>query len=149
MAYKIFTIPFDKSKKAFDTQKLNQFCKENLILDHIIELVNDDVNPYWTVLLEYKEKADQDLKESYNNKLFSNLSTLISEYNITEREVEIIHCVVKGYSNKNAAENLGITESTIKAHLTSIYHKVGAANRIQMLNKLMIPELFNQIGKQH
>jgi DNA-binding NarL/FixJ family response regulator len=37
--------------------------------------------------------------------------------------------VVQGWSNKRIAENLGITEMTVKTHLYRVFRKLGARNR--------------------
>ena len=48
---------------------------------------------------------------------------------ITERELEVLMLIVLGYSNKEIAKTLFITEHTVKAHLTKIYRKLGVTNR--------------------
>lgn len=48
---------------------------------------------------------------------------------LTAREQEILQAVARGERNKEIAHNLGITERTIKAHLTSIYNKLGVDSR--------------------
>jgi len=48
---------------------------------------------------------------------------------LTTREQEILQAVARGERNKEIAHNLGITERTIKAHLTSIYNKLGVDSR--------------------
>ena len=44
---------------------------------------------------------------------------------LTDREMEVLHAAADGQRNKEIARNLGITERTVKAHLTSIYNKFG------------------------
>lgn len=53
---------------------------------------------------------------------------------LTMRERNIIHMVIeeKGASNKVVAKKLCISESTLRNHLTSIYHKLGVTNRLEL-----------------
>ncbi len=48
---------------------------------------------------------------------------------LTAREQETLQAVARGERNKEIAYNLGITERTVKAHLTSIYNKLGVDSR--------------------
>jgi DNA-binding NarL/FixJ family response regulator len=50
---------------------------------------------------------------------------------LTERELEVLRCIAKGLPNKLIARNLGISEKTVKAHLTRIYHQIGVTDRTQ------------------
>ncbi|MGP1256179.1 MAG: LuxR C-terminal-related transcriptional regulator [Kiloniellales bacterium] len=50
---------------------------------------------------------------------------------LSEREMEIVRCLVAGNSNKVIAAQLSITEATVKVHLKSILRKIGASNRTQ------------------
>jgi len=50
---------------------------------------------------------------------------------LSPRETEVLRLVVEGLLNKQVAQRLGITERTVKAHLTSIYQRVGVADRTQ------------------
>ena len=49
--------------------------------------------------------------------------------NLTDREMEILQAVAEGNRNKEIAYQLGITERTVKAHLASIYNKLGVDSR--------------------
>jgi two-component system, NarL family, nitrate/nitrite response regulator NarL len=51
---------------------------------------------------------------------------------LTPREHEIAEMVAKGQSNLEIAYNLSIAERTVKAHLSSIYVKTGAGNRLNL-----------------
>ena len=44
---------------------------------------------------------------------------------LTERELQTLRCVANGKTNKGAALQMGISERTVKAHLTSVYNKLG------------------------
>jgi two-component system nitrate/nitrite response regulator NarL len=51
--------------------------------------------------------------------------------NLSNREAEILHCLMQGASNKVIARKLDVMESTVKVHLKAILRKIGAANRTQ------------------
>ena len=50
---------------------------------------------------------------------------------LSPRETEVLRLVVEGLLNKQIAVRLGITERTVKAHLTSAYQRIGVADRTQ------------------
>ncbi|MFK7805651.1 MAG: response regulator [Anaerolineae bacterium] len=52
-----------------------------------------------------------------------------AESPLTDREQEVLILVADGERNKEVAFKLGITERTVKAHLTSIYNKLGVDSR--------------------
>ena len=50
---------------------------------------------------------------------------------LSEREMEVLECVVKGMSNKEIAGLLGISHQKVKNHVTSILRKFGVEDRTQ------------------
>jgi two-component system, NarL family, response regulator YdfI len=48
---------------------------------------------------------------------------------LTDRELQTIRAVAAGETNKGVALQLGISERTVKAHLTSVYNKLGVDSR--------------------
>ncbi|MCB9134146.1 MAG: response regulator transcription factor [Anaerolineales bacterium] len=48
---------------------------------------------------------------------------------LTDRELEVLRATARGERNKEIAYKLGISERTVKAHLTSIYNKFGVDSR--------------------
>ena len=50
-------------------------------------------------------------------------------FNLTEREKEVLAAVARGERSKEIAAELNITERTVKAHLASIYQKLGVDSR--------------------
>ena len=54
-----------------------------------------------------------------------------SAIDLTPREIEVLGLVRQGLANKQVARRLGISERTVKAHLTSIFASIGVADRTQ------------------
>ena len=50
---------------------------------------------------------------------------------LTEREVEILNLIAQGHSNGHVAQELFVTEQTVKFHLTNIYRKLKVSNRTE------------------
>lgn len=50
---------------------------------------------------------------------------------LSQRETQILRCLIDGDSNKIIASSLGITEATVKVHLKSLLRKINAVNRTQ------------------
>ncbi len=53
--------------------------------------------------------------------------------NLTEREKEILKCIIKGYTNPQIAKKFNITVSTVKAHVSAIIKKFNVVNRIEVV----------------
>jgi len=51
---------------------------------------------------------------------------------LTPRERQVLKMVVAGHSNKEIARQWTVSEETIKHHLTRMFDKVGAANRVEL-----------------
>ena len=51
---------------------------------------------------------------------------------LSQRERQVAIAVARGSSNKEIARVLGITERTVKAHLTASFEKLGVRDRIQL-----------------
>ena len=55
----------------------------------------------------------------------------VSEAGLTDREVQILNCLVSGSSNKSIARQLLVTEPTVKAHVKGLLRKIRVSNRTQ------------------
>lgn len=56
---------------------------------------------------------------------------------LTAREWQVAQLVALGDSNARIADQLGISESTVKGHLTAVYDKVGFRNRVLLTRWLL------------
>ncbi len=50
---------------------------------------------------------------------------------LTRREIEVLHLVSRGWTNRAVARTLWVTDETVKFHLSNIYRKLGVSNRIE------------------
>lgn len=55
-----------------------------------------------------------------------------NRYGLTRRENEILSTVLDGYSNPEIAEKFGLSEQTIKHHLSHIFDKLGVYSRLEL-----------------
>lgn len=54
-----------------------------------------------------------------------------NNYDLTEREEEVLECIAQGLSNRLIAERLFLSEGTVKNYISSIYHKLDVKDRFQ------------------
>ena len=52
---------------------------------------------------------------------------------MTNRERDVAVLVGRGYTNRQVGDRLGITEVTVRHHLSSIFNKLGVANRFELI----------------
>ena len=58
-----------------------------------------------------------------------------AEEPLTPREVQVLELLAEGLPNKAIAERLGISDQTVKFHVSSISGKLGAANRTDAVRR--------------
>lgn len=54
-------------------------------------------------------------------------------HELTSREKDVIQLIGRGFKNRQIAEQLNLSETTVRHHLTSIYHKLGVTSRLELL----------------
>jgi DNA-binding NarL/FixJ family response regulator len=50
---------------------------------------------------------------------------------LTQRQLDVLRCLQEGKSNKQIAYDLGLSEGTVKIHVTAIFKSLGVKNRTQ------------------
>jgi DNA-binding NarL/FixJ family response regulator len=63
----------------------------------------------------------------------SSFETTKAFTSVTNREREVIALIGEGLRNKDVAERLFISETTVRHHLTSIFNKLGISSRQKLL----------------
>lgn len=61
--------------------------------------------------------------------------TLAAPGPLTDREIEILGMLLRGLANKQIAAHLGISEHTVKFHVSSIYTKLNVSNRTEAVRE--------------
>ncbi|HMD32255.1 MAG TPA: response regulator transcription factor [Candidatus Acidoferrales bacterium] len=76
------------------------------------------------VLFEYLSQQTHSLPSSRTH----------SQLGLTRREQQLVPLIVRGLSNKEIAARLNVSEQTVKNHVHRILHKVGADNRLGVVD---------------
>jgi two-component system, NarL family, response regulator LiaR len=66
--------------------------------------------------------------------IFSKTQRTSQDFNLSDREMEVLALLVQGLSNREIAERLTISRSTIKFHVSSILGKLGANSRTEAVS---------------
>lgn len=74
-------------------------------------------------------RAVHDGKRRIPPEIASEIAQYAADDALTEREIEVLRRVAAGQSNKQIAAALGVSESTVKAHVHSILPKLNASDR--------------------
>ena len=62
-------------------------------------------------------------------------------YRLTEREVSVVHNLLKGWTNKEIANELGVTEQTVKEHIKHVMEKTKTTTRTGVLAQIARVEI--------
>ena len=115
--------------QALETQAAAYLSRE-ISGDHLADTVRrvaHGENPIHESLDSYPEVAGRILRQFQELSGKKEVETLISP--LTARETEILNYVAQGYSNKQIAIKLNISEQTAKSHIASIMFKLNANAR--------------------
>ena len=78
----------------------------------------------WKVLSEFRQLANEGDEAREKEIAFAALP-------LSAREIEVLDCVAQGLSNKEIADELYVTEQTVKNHMTSVLRKLDVNDRVQ------------------
>jgi DNA-binding NarL/FixJ family response regulator len=56
------------------------------------------------------------------------------EFGLTRRQQQIVHMIAQGLTNKEIASQLRLSEQTVKNHVHHIMRRVGAVDRLQVID---------------
>ena len=113
---------------------LNDIKPEKMI--HVIESIYEGA--VWfdpaisknilNILINKREKTKKEKTEPNQNK---------EKIQLTERELDVLKLIVKGFSNAEISENLCVSIHTAKAHVCNILHKLSVDDRTQAAIKTL------------
>ncbi len=63
---------------------------------------------------------------------------------LTERELEVVECAARGWTNKQIGTNLGISDRTVQVHLQAIYTKLNVTSRSEAVRRALVLGLITQ-----
>lgn len=109
----------------------------SFIINHVEEPVNPIQNSS-----ELNDKAilDSDTKTTYEST--DSIAASIGQderenvpslYNLTPREQEVMEFIFKGYNNAEIADELFISQNTVKHHIYNLFKKLNVKNRVELI----------------
>jgi DNA-binding NarL/FixJ family response regulator len=79
----------------------------------------------WRVLSEFRALSTDSVVATKETDL------AVASLPLSAREIEVLDCVAQGLSNKEIADELYVTEQTVKNHMTSVLRKLDVNDRVQ------------------
>lgn len=105
----------------FNSKSRGEFSDRDL---HIANLLAQHLSLKYSELLECKNPRNEKL-DLYRQRL--------AKYELSQREFQVVVCVVDGLMDTEIAEQLFISLSTVKKHLYNAYSKIGVSSKSQLI----------------
>ncbi|MBR1990504.1 MAG: response regulator transcription factor [Firmicutes bacterium] len=80
--------------------------------------------------------AEHKVKNGGETDTEASIKKFCSIYGLTDRETEIVKAIYEGKRITQIAENLGLSENTIRVHSSRLYKKLDVEDRVQAANKI-------------
>ena len=99
-----------------------------------IKLVKIENRKFSDELFQYAKTIDslsEELRKSKKGQV-----NLLTEFNLSIREVEVLELISEGMSNKEIAAALYISINTVKTHVRKVYEKLDVKSRKEVLIKM-------------
>jgi len=65
-------------------------------------------------------------------------------FGLTNREADLLECLVAGQKIKTAAQNLGIAENTARSHFKTIFSKTGTSSQTELIARVLASPIWHQ-----
>jgi DNA-binding CsgD family transcriptional regulator len=88
-------------------------------------------------LTQVFDKFDDPLGFLLIGKEVRTLESVQNQFDLTNREIEVVGCIVNGWNTAVIARYLDITRRTVKAHIGNIYQKCQVTNRVSLINTIV------------
>jgi DNA-binding CsgD family transcriptional regulator len=104
--------------------KLSECRKYSLCSEIIIKEINTATRAFYMV------KIDE-----LTRQVALNIGALEGDFGLTKREIEVLVNIFNGLKNAEIADELFISEITVKKHLQHIFDKIGVSSRTALIRK--------------
>ena len=123
---------------AISAEKVKEFFPGEIYLYKKLEGSSSN----WVFRFHIHEKPEPYVavfivEETISNKF--NMNEIRIQYRLTRRELDVVRRVLDGLKNTEIAEDLEISEQTVKDHLSKVYEKLGVKNRFELACALIGP----------
>ena len=109
------------------------FCTKNIQPADLIAVLRKVARGYYAVDTRIMDDSQLqkylEVRPSNDNRYGGDRGETVQPLSV--REMEVLTCVTQGMSNKEIALYLGISQQTVKNHVTSILRKLGLVDRTQ------------------
>lgn len=109
------------------------YCIKDVTPDELVAIIRDAAQGYY--IIEDQRMLKDELEQWLHNSIHSVSGYAVDadEHYIplSSREMQILYFVTSGMSNKEIAVRLGISQQTVKNHMTSILRKLNVGDRTQ------------------
>ncbi|MFL5354772.1 response regulator transcription factor [Archangium sp.] len=129
-------------ERCFQLGAAGYLCKLNVSCAALVAAVEQVARGEWLVPPELVNPVQQALRQEPGTRV-SPLDRL------TLREREVLGLVASGADNLQISARLGITERTVKAHVSNLYRKLGVQNRVEMAMMAYQSGLSSPMEVQH
>ncbi|KAB0267738.1 LuxR C-terminal-related transcriptional regulator [Microvirga brassicacearum] len=86
---------------------------------------------FLSAVLNAQSRIDSDISRPADMATRRSLAQASDTRMLSNREAEILHCLMQGAPNKIIARQLDVAEATVKVHVKAILRKIQVANRTQ------------------
>jgi DNA-binding NarL/FixJ family response regulator len=110
------------------------YCNKDISPDDLVEVIRDVASGYYVVEGQRMDRYDLRAWVQINVEAIIGPNAIEPDEHLiplSPRETEILQSVTRGLSNKEIATQLGISQQTVKNHMTSILRKLNVEDRTQ------------------
>jgi DNA-binding NarL/FixJ family response regulator len=136
---------FDEDDKIFDAIKAgaNGYLLKDEPLDKIKDAIRNLLDDNGAPMSPSIARKALELLMHAKVTIPNNNGTEENNYNLTDREKEILKHLVNGLEYKEIAELAGISPNTIRNHITNIYKKLHVTSKAQVIRMVINKKWFN------
>lgn len=132
----------DDSQALFESMRIqvDGYLNKSGALENIGELIEEVAGGRQAITQEQEQIAISHLGDLIRNvRESSRVGALL-----TERELEVMNLISQALTTHQMAKRLGLSERTVESHISKLYKKLGARNRVEVLAKATKLGLINR-----